>query len=147
MQEENIERASGEEERSAEAEKKEAPFALGKFASVDALVHAYEELESEFTRRSQRLKRLEEENKALAAKNEGGEGNSAAAWTESDSLYRAVNENEGVRARVLSDYLASLKGVPLMTEGGVGVTAPPPKAKTIADAGRMALGYFRDRNH
>ena len=34
--------------------------ALGKFKSVDALLSAYRSLEAEFTRRSQRLKELEE---------------------------------------------------------------------------------------
>ena len=33
---------------------------LGKFKSVDALLRAYGELEAEFTRRSQKLKALEE---------------------------------------------------------------------------------------
>ncbi len=49
----------------AEAEKKEfAATDTKKFKSVDALLKAYLELEAEFTRRSQRLKELEEGNKA-----------------------------------------------------------------------------------
>ena len=36
-----------------------------KFRSVDALLHAYEALEAEFTRRSQRLRALEQANKAV----------------------------------------------------------------------------------
>ena len=47
----------------AEAEKKENATSdrstIGKFTSVDALYRAYERLEAEFTRRSQRLKALE----------------------------------------------------------------------------------------
>ena len=46
----------------------EKSLMLGKFKSVDALMHAYRELESEFTRRSRRLKALEEREK------EGGTG-------------------------------------------------------------------------
>lgn len=107
---------------------------LGKFKSVDALLRAYGELEAEFTRRSQKLKALED---AAAEKSE-----EAGAVREND-LYRMVNENEGVRARVLSDYLASLKGVPLLTNSGVGVTAKEVVPKTFREAGSVALGYLR----
>ncbi len=49
----------------AEAEQKDtAAQKPGKFESVDALLNAYKSLEAEFTRRSQRLKELEEGNKA-----------------------------------------------------------------------------------
>ncbi len=114
---------------------------LGKFKSVSALKHAYEQLEAEFTRRSQRLKALEEN--LTEEKNE--ENSSSSEEVRAEELYRAVNENEGVRARVVSDYLASLKGVPLMAGGGVGVTAPKTRAKSIAAAGELALGYFRNQ--
>ena len=60
---EQIQNTNGiRETQPAAAEKKEGvigePF-IGKFASVDALYKAYERLEAEFTRRSQRLKALE----------------------------------------------------------------------------------------
>ena len=106
---------------------------LGKFKSVDALVRAYGELESEFTRRSQKLKALED------AKTQKGE----AGAVREDELYRMVNENEGVRARVLSDYLSSLKGVPLLANSGVGVTAERAVPKTFGEAGAMALSYLK----
>lgn len=53
---ENAQTAAAEEVRGVVNDKK--PF-TGKFASVDALYKAYERLEAEFTRRSQRLKTLE----------------------------------------------------------------------------------------
>ena len=99
---------------------------LGKFKSVDAPLRAYGELEAEFTRRSQKLKALEERG--------GADGNASTPPQDAardDELYRAVNENEGVRARVLSDYLASLKGVPLMTASGTGVPVPKSNPKSI----------------
>ncbi len=108
---------------------------LGKFKSVDALLRAYGELEAEFTRRSQKLKALED-----ASAQRGAE---AGAARQEDELYRAVNENEGVRARVLSDYLASLKGVPLLTNSGVGVTAEKAAPKTFSEAGAQALSYLK----
>ncbi len=105
----------------------------GKFKSVDALVRAYGELEAEFTRRSQRLKALE-----------GEERKGARPVMDGEELYQAVSSDEGVKARVLGDYLASLKGVPLLSGAGVGVTAPPAAPKNIREAGAYALGYFRN---
>ena len=109
---------------------------LGKFKSVDALLRAYGELEAEFTRRSQKLKALEEASVQKSAE---------AGAVREDDLYRMVNENEGVRARVLSDYLASLKGVPLLTNSGVGVgvTAKNVVPKTFQEAGSIALSYLK----
>ena len=112
---------------------------LGKFKSVDALLRAYSELEAEFTRRSQKLKAYED-----AASQKKSEEAGAAAGEE---LYRMVNENEGVRARVLNDYLASLKGVPLLMGSGVSVTAQTPSPKTFAEAGKHALGYLKNNKN
>ena len=123
-------------EREAETAQPAAPD-LGKFKSVDALLRAYAELESEFTRRSQRLKELE-----AGSDPKNGSGQSQTAGEE---LYRAVMENERVRARVLGDYLGSLKGVPLMAGTGTGVTAPAAKPASIAEAGKLALGYFQNK--
>lgn len=63
-----------------------------------------------------------------------------------ETLYRAVMNNGSVRARVLADYLESLRGVPLMGGTGKSVSAPPLRPKTIAEAGALALGYLK-RNH
>ena len=145
MEEEN---AKIEPSEPCEAQK--APD-LGKFKSVDALVRAYGELEAEFTRRSQRLRALEEQSKAQPEP-QGGQTDTPSApeparpeRESAEELYRAVNENEGVRARVLSDYLESLKGVPLMTGSGTGVTAPAARPKTFAEAGKLAVGYLKTR--
>ena len=127
-----------EQQNSNEAAGGEPTPDLGKFKSVDALLRAYSELEAEFTRRSQKLKALED----AAAQTNGAE----SAVREED-LYRMVNENEGVRARVLGDYLASLKGVPLLTNSGVGVTAEVSAPKTFAEAGKHALGYLKNNKN
>ena len=122
---------------------------LGKFKSVDALMRAYTELEAEFTRRSQRLKVLEEQNKVQEEPQKSGQTESPSAVRQaqnvatSDELYRAVMDNEGVRARVLGDYLQSLKGVPLLSNTGSGVAAPVDRPKSFAEAGSLALGYFK----
>ena len=82
---------------------------LGKFRSVDALVKAYEALQSEFTRRSQRLKELEREADNSYASAEGGRGekNGAEKLRKSAAQKRAetkdfdtfVSELESVRAQ------------------------------------------------
>lgn len=136
MEEENMQTETGQENQPS----------LGKFKSVDALVHAYGQLEAEFTRRSQRLKQLEEERNApQAQETESAPPMQDSAECEEERLFRAVSENESVRARVVSEYLASLKGVPLMAGGGASVTAPKSRAKSIAEAGNLALGYFRSQ--
>ncbi len=199
---------------------------LGKFKDADALLKAYESLQAEFTRRSQRLRALEKEAenfKSLeepsgaeklrkTAKNRreeakkfdefvaevscsaaevkpdsviesvpdgdaeksvqaegvevaqaaelpskeageaaGGYGGiiSSAVQNEAllskDELYRQASSNEEVRLRIVGEYLTSLgkSGVPLTSAGaGVAVT-PPLRAKTVGQAGNMALLYFR----
>lgn len=147
MEEENV----TTKERTEES----APAALGKFKSVDALKHAYEALEAEFTRRSQRLRELEQSKAQEApAEQAAPEADAAAGQTQAssvpapgaasgDELYRAVMENEGVRARVLTGYLESLKGVPLLGGTGAPVTAPPVKPRSFAEAGNLALGYLK----
>lgn len=124
---------------SAESSAEDCLPDMGKFKSVDALMRAYRELEAEFTRRSQKLKALEE-----SAPQSGNAEEKCVPRDE--ELYREVTENEGVRARVLSDYLSSLKGVPLMTGGGTNVRAPADRPKSIREAGSLALGYLRNQN-
>ncbi len=116
------------------APKQDAP-ALGKFKDVDALLHAYEALEAEFTRRSQRLKALEEERERAASVEQADHG---------EDLLRAAKESEQVRSAIVQDYLDSLRGVPLMAGGGTGVTAPPVRPKNLSEAGSLALGYFKN---
>lgn len=96
---------------------------LGKFKSVDALMRAYKELEAEFTRRSQKLKALEE-SAPLSGKAEP----SGAAHVSEEA-----------------EPIAEEARVPLMTDGGAGVIAPARKPKNIREAGNMALGYLRNQ--
>ena len=80
----------------------------------------------------------------------GGEGQASVAGNEpsatpSETLYAQVCRDEGVRLRIIGEYLSSLgkSGAPLMT-GGVGAfTTPPLRAANISEAGNMALLYFK----
>ena len=127
-----MEEENGKQE--SQGEQKEELLA-GKFKSVDALVRADGELEAEFTRRSQRLKALEGEER---------KGEEAHPVMDDDGLFRAASENEAVRSRLIGDYLKSLKGVPLLSSAGTGVTAPPQKPRSIREAGALALSFFKN---
>ncbi len=61
IKEENVDVETTLTEEGAEARVGKASTVLGKFKDVDALARAYESLQAEFTRRSQRLRTLEKE--------------------------------------------------------------------------------------
>lgn len=151
-------------EHGAEAQKGEGSAAteiLGKFKSVDALLRAYSSLQAEFTRRSQRLKELEREREErntppdaaepatppAAHASVPSEPSAAAPEKEEDALYERANASEKVKKRIIEEYLDGVKksAVPLMG-GGVSVVSPAARAKNLAEAGAMALGYFRDHH-
>lgn len=229
---------------------KEASAVAGKFKDVDALKKAYDCLQAEFTRRSQRLKQLEREAENFKAKSgsasvveklrenaekiktaekhfdgfiadveranvrarvgdtldsekpaekmaqtgetqvqeqvqeqmqeqaqipsvtsadnvrvgesvtvEQGEektaleGKSVAIRREvqidsSEELYRMANADEQVRLKIIGDYLQSLgkAGAPLVKGGSGVLSSPPMKAKTLREAGEMALRWFRQES-
>ncbi len=110
-----------EEERcdaNSEGSMSEDGLLAGKFKSVDALLHAYGELEAEFTRRSQRLKALEERLERAQAGCDG-EPPRTSATAEAEAF------------------------VPLMGAGGTGLQAPKHRPASIAEAGELALGYLK----
>lgn len=63
----------------------------------------------------------------------------------SEELYKRVCLDEGVRLRIIGEYLSSLgKEAAPITTGRAGTLATPPlKARSIGDAGVMALRYFQ----
>ena len=67
---ENVYEENIQTEQVAQAKENVGSAVLGKFKSVDALARAYESLQSEFTRRSQRLKELEREAENFSYANE-----------------------------------------------------------------------------
>lgn len=235
------ESATAQEHAEREERGKEVAPIAGKFKSVDALAKAYESLQAEFTRRSQRLKELERiaensdaEGKAAQGKKaveklrknaevaraeerefdrfiadvesagartlpqdtqadepvsevrmqegtavekekslslaeleesaqkevlalgggeaQGGEnmeksvakGCESAELTEAE-LIKRVQENEGVRLKIIGEYLTSIgkAAVPLMRGGAGTLAAPPMKARSLEEAGSMALRLFK----
>ena len=125
----------------AEAEKEEAASVLGKFKDVKTLMKAYSDLEAEFTRRSQRLKELEKENKA-APEPDGGKA-PPSQKSEEERIAEALSDKK-VRDAVIGDYLKGLaeNKVPLASGGGA-VTAPRNAPKTIKEAGSLARQFLK----
>lgn len=145
------------EEQAGETQPSQAVLPA-KFRSVAALVQAYEALEAEFTRRSQRLRALEQAKKAAPLQgtaeerpSPGKQGNGAESGAEktcSDTVMNVPGAEEG------AEKLRPLPGeqsceysfrVPLMTHKGAGVAAPAVRPNNFEEAGRLALGYLRSR--
>ncbi|MDE6667500.1 MAG: hypothetical protein K2K38_04025 [Clostridia bacterium] len=125
----------------AEAEKNTAATELGKFESVSALLAAYKSLEAEFTRRSQRLKELEEGNKARGVPDEG-----APSQESTHGVSTAQNLDESVKNAVIEEYLKTVaigKSVPLIV-GGVSSAAPKFTPKTVKEAGALAEKFLKN---
>lgn len=62
-----------------------------------------------------------------------------------ETLYRKASENESVRLKIIGEYLSSVgkTGAPL-TMGASGTFATPPlKARSVSEAGEMALRFFK----
>ena len=118
-----------------------------KFRSVDALVKAYEALEAEFTRRSQRLRALEQANKAPRAQGEPSPVPTACAQEQTPSFEAVMNVPSGQEGAE-KPFPSSKEGrdafVPLMTHAGAGVMAPAVRPNSFEEAGRLALGYLKN---
>mgnify|MGYP001053695565 CR=1 FL=1 len=135
----------------AQAEENIAAAGLGKFKSVDALMNAYLSLEAEFTRRSQRLRELEEESKAHTPQstengNAGEEAPSPITENTGGRLLEAALADSGVREAVIGEYLktvASNRSIPLIV-GGVSSPAPKAMPKTVREAGALAERFLKN---
>ena len=114
----------------AEARKEEARGGFGKFKSADALLNAYNSLEAEFTRRSQRLRELEGRENCAQPRGESAPAAEGDAAIE-ERIERAVERAIAARAPYV------------MAEGGGYATAPPQRAKTVEEAGALARELFR----
>lgn len=126
----------------AEAEKEiTAAPDLGKFKDVQTLLKAYSDLEAEFTRRSQRLKELENGNKAETEP----DGAEASPSRQDELLKRALSDDK-VRDAVIGEYLKGVaegKGVTLLSGGG-GVSAPRAVPKSVKEAGKLASEFLKN---
>lgn len=108
---------------------------LGKFKDVNALIHAYNSLQAEFTKRCQRIKELE--NTVNSFDNATAPKEDAVA---TETIQQGITDEE--KNSILKDYLKSVlfsKQKAIVMDGvGVGVKTPVAKPKTIAEAGALA---------
>lgn len=129
----------------AEAEEvSNAATELGKFKDVKALMDAYQALEAEFTRRSQRLKELEASKEAAASAQATNAPLPSQRATEEGGAKTLSNE---VRNAVIEEYLNGVRanrGVPFVTGGGA-VAATRQTPSTIREAGALARNFFDNK--
>lgn len=133
---------------SAEAEEVKAAAVPAKFKDVEALLSAYQALEAEFTRRSQRLKELEA-NKETQAPARAAVSAEAPSHGGAESVgEKAVSAlTDEVKNAVIEEYLNGIfakRAVPFVTGGGA-VAAERRTPKTLKEAGALANRLFENK--
>ena len=135
---------------------------IGTFKTVGDLYRAYERLQAEFTRRSQRLKTLEEGFAAAKAR-ESATDAAAEGATENPSAHAA--DNHTVQATTHTEAVftennpdgdftqssAQTDRVKTLLENkasatfckGAAVSVPPYRPRTLAEAGELAKQYLK----
>ncbi len=109
---------------------------LGKFKDVSALLNAYNSLQSEFTKRCQKIKELESkktDDKAdtlTVPSNTKGEPQNQANTT--------LIDKENVLKEYLLDVLGRQPSAIISGGSGVGVKTPVNRPTTIEEAGKLA---------
>lgn len=129
----------------AEAEKVSAATELGKFKDVKALLEAYNALEAEFTRRSQRLKELEA-NKEPPAPVEAVNAEAPSPEVKIGADAQPVLTEE-MKNAVIAEYLNGVRanrGVPIISGGGA-VTAVRHTPNNVREAGVLAKKLFENK--
>lgn len=109
---------------------------LGKFKNVNALIHAYNALEAEFTKRCQRIKELEgatqSVDKAVAPKDCVAE----------EKIEEQVVISKSDKERILKEYLKNVLGLKqkavLIENEGNGIKTPVKKPHSLQEAGVLA---------
>lgn len=116
---------------------------LGKFKDVNALLEAYNSLQSEFTKRCQKLKELEA--RVVA------DDKVAPSEKESDDVQSQQDTTLTDKEQVLKEYLFDILGKKpkaIVLDGqGVGAKAPMSKPATISQAGNIAKEYFQKQSN
>lgn len=126
-----------EAEQVDKGDEKEA-VSLGKFKDVKSLIHAYNSLQAEFTKRCQRIKELEGERE----KDDKTVAVPSKELSVEDSVANQGATDE-LKKQILKDYLKGVmefKQKALILDDGAsnGVKTPVTKPKTIAEAGALA---------
>ena len=111
----------------------ESEVSLGKFKDVGALLSAYKSLQSEFTKRCQKVKELE------SALSSVDKNNLPTETVETPEQKENITDEE--KKNILKDYLTEIMGKKqsaIIMDGGVGVRTPIDRPKTVEQAGMLA---------
>ncbi len=118
---------------------KKEEVSLGKFKDVQSLLSAYNSLESEFTKRCQKIKELE-------SKISSNEKTQVPLQGEKEVVKERLDISEEEKKNILKDYLNSVlynkQTAIVMDGGGVGVKTPKIRPKSIKEAGDLAKEIF-----
>lgn len=130
----------------AEAENRQAAATgLGKFKDVDALLEAYNNLEAEFTRRSQRLRELERADKEVSSPAQAA--SDPSPQPQPQCTQQSAEIDGEIKAQIIAEYLAQVaknKSVPLIS-GGVNVSAKRRTPSSVREAGALAQQFLNKR--
>ena len=107
---------------------------LGKFKDVGALLNAYNSLQSEFTKRCQKIKELESQVNVDDKTNVPSTAQSAHA----NQVDTTLIDKESVLKEYLLDVLGKQPSAIISGGAGVGVKTPVNRPKTIEEAGKLA---------
>ena len=105
---------------------------LGKFKDVGALLNAYNSLQSEFTKRCQKIKELESkivDDKTTVPSKES---------VSTNQVDTTLIDKENVLKEYLLDVLGKKPSAIIMDGAGVGVKTPVNRPTTIEEAGKLA---------
>lgn len=125
---------TAEDQQKDNKEQEKSEVSLGKFKDVNALLSAYNSLQSEFTKRCQKIKELESAQTSLDKKNPSEESEKPTE--------KGANVTQSMKDEILKEYLQNLigksNGAIVLDGAGVGVKTPTERPKTILQAGELA---------
>ena len=121
----------------------EGEVSLGKFKDVNALLSAYNSLESEFTKRCQKIKELEGALSSIDKVEAPKEELSEVADVKTDITDK---EKEDILKEYLQDVMLKKQKAVLLDGTGVGVKTPITRPKTITQAGELARQILTKQN-
>ena len=127
----------------ADLEKSEgqSEVSLGKFKDVGALLNAYNSLQSEFTKRCQKIKELQAKLDDADKANAPQESVAAQSAVQVDTTFK---DEEKVIKEYLLDVIGKKPKAIVLDGVGVGVKTPVVKPKTIEEAGNLALNILKN---
>ena len=128
----------GENEEIKEEVPSEEGCSYGKFKDATALLNAYNQLQSEFTKRCQRVKELE-----AMVKDADKENAPAQSITEQKGeRVDSKDDKDNILKKYLIEILAKKQSAIVLDGVGVGVKTPIERPKTLAQAGMLAKEIF-----